>query len=188
MPAIWQLRRCDWMSTCHEARPAAQQKTQNQCLPVRAPSSYPSSSAKHAFVATRALVCPRALVACFCGGDVRTILTGLSRPTSQGVSQRPRGMHVNAYRRTMFASRFVFAALPSVAAAPPSSFKLIGHPKECSCLDATDVVRQAELETFLAQTPGAPLLPANHDKGERCQRLGHRIVDRSVQQRLRSRQ
>lgn len=97
-------------------------------------------------------------------------------------------MHVNAYRRTMFASRFVFAALPSVAAAPPSSFKLIGHPKECSCLDATDVVRQAELETFLAQTPGAPLLPANHDKGERCQRLGHRIVDRSVQQRLRSRQ
>ena len=71
----------------------------------------------------------------------------------------------------MLAARFALAALPSVAAAPPSSFKLIGHPKECSCLDATDVVRQAELETFLAQTPGAPLLPANHDKGERCQRL-----------------
>ena len=70
--------------------------------------------------------------------------------------------------------------MTSVAAAPPSSFKLIGHPKECSCLDATDAARQAELETFLAQTPGVPLLPANHDKGERCQRLGHRIVDRSV--------
>ena len=77
----------------------------------------------------------------------------------------------NAARRT--ASRgvdamFVLAlhGLAALSAAPPT-FELVGYPKECNCLDAKDPARQLRLETYLTATPGAPLLQANHDKGER---------------------
>ena len=59
-------------------------------------------------------------------------------------------------------------ALHGLAAlsAAPSTFELVGYPKECNCLDAQDPARQLRLETYLAATPGAPLLQANHDNGE----------------------
>lgn len=63
---------------------------------------------------------------------------------------------------------FVLAlhGLAALSAAPPT-FELVGYPKECNCLDAKDPARQLRLETYLTATPGAPLLQANHDKGER---------------------
>ena len=54
----------------------------------------------------------------------------------------------------------------AASAAAPSTFELVGHPKECNCLDAKDPATQLRLETYLAATPRAPLLQANHDKGE----------------------
>ena len=64
----------------------------------------------------------------------------------------------------------------AASAAAPSTFELVGHPKECNCLDAKDPARQLRLETYLAATPRAPLLQANHDKGEhfRAQPSGRR--------------
>ena len=69
------------------------------------------------------------------------------------------------------ASAMFVLALHGLAAlaAAPSTFELVGHPKECNCLDAKDPDRQLRLETYLTATPGAPLLQANHDKGERFQ-------------------
>ena len=59
-------------------------------------------------------------------------------------------------------------ALAAVGPAPPT-FELVGYPKECNCLEAKDPARQLRLETYLTATPGAPLLQANHDHGERFQ-------------------
>ena len=57
-------------------------------------------------------------------------------------------------------------ALAAAGPAPPT-FELVGYPKECNCLEAKDPARQLRLETYLTVKPGAPLLQANHDNGER---------------------
>eukprot|EP00964_Phaeocystis_antarctica_P127600 scaffold91265_cov65-Phaeocystis_antarctica.AAC.2 len=88
---------------------------------------------------------------------------------------RTRASRQRGASRTSFATRHGSAmfvlALPGLAAlaAAPSTFELVGHPKECNCLDAKNPDRQLRLETYLAATPNAPLLQANHDKGERFQ-------------------